>query len=142
MRLLRVAYCNEDGVWFEIEEGEELVVLLVESGGEHDDLPVGPDLEEDLLDLEREAELEHAVALIQDKVADVSDRQGLLQDHLDHSTGSSDHYINALLQLLPLSLLVFPSRNQRHSYTEISAVSHTFRIHLLTQLSTRNHHQP
>ena len=80
----------------------ELLYVLRPSGGEHECLPVGTNLANDLADLGLETHVKHAIRLVHDQVRHTAEVSLARLEHIDETTGSGDDNLDTALEVTNL----------------------------------------
>ena len=80
----------------------ELLYVLRPGGGEHECLPVGTNLANDLADLRLETHVKHAIRLVHDQVRHTAEVGLARLEHIDETTGSGDDNLDTALEVTDL----------------------------------------
>ncbi len=111
-------------------------------GGEQHGLPLGRDELDDALDVGKEAQVEHAVGLVQDQHGHLAEVEVLLVHQVEEAAGRADDDVDALLERLDLGLVRAPAVDGEDARAQLAAGDDEVLGHLEGQLARRDDDEP
>ena len=105
--------------------------------GEEQTLPLLRQHRHDPLDVAHEAEVEHAVGLVEDEDADVLERHRPLRDQVEQAAGGRDDDVDAGLQRPDLPVDGYAAEHQRRGDLEEAGIGLDVRLDLAGQFAGR-----
>ncbi len=115
--------------------------LRREGGREQQRLPLLGQVGQDALQVRQEADVEHAVGLVEHDVLDLVQHAVLRLDVVEQAAGRGDQHLDAAAQLLGLRLDVDPAEDHDRAQQGVARVALDVVGDLVGQLARRRDHQ-